>query len=579
MVKVVENGERICTVTLDGSESSIVFQSSYRYFAVKNESDADVYASLNRDIVEGADGVMTIGSKESALFAHMKPNVNMFFVKGKGKIQVFASSNAVNPFKSAPTFDGGVMASGNPVQIDGLQGGVPFSEITVSGKNLIPSDYMTKSGTYNGVTVTVKNDGRVDLSGTATSEGYILTILVNYPLIGGKKYTFNCNKQYDVNTFNLGLIIRDKNGNWKTSLDSFPKTITADDGDYISSWKLWTYKDVEYSAENIEIQLELGETATAYEPPITGRELTVNVSGKNLLKNKLSTITYNGVTATVNDDGSVTINRTASSNSNAYIALWNNIPARDIANQKITINAINGQSLETCYMGVDRLENVTYINRIVVGLIDNGVGIVTQEDVDNDRIFRPWIFIHKDYAPSNLIVYPQLELGDTATEYEPYHGSTTTITPTSNPYIVPNDIRQQEGLNVVSVSEGELSVIGVRKNAAIKRIWDEMGMDLLFDGTVTTGTNCITENVNGYNFLYFYGNLSSVSGESGNVTGSLVIPKTARAISAGQSLVLTTGVIYITVNIINIESGVITFTVTPSDSGREIYEFKVFGIK
>ena len=85
-------------------------------------------------------------------------------------------------------------------------------------------------------------------------------------------------------------------------------------------------------------------------------------------------------------------------------------------------------------------------------------------------------------------------------------------------------------------------------------------------------------NVNGYNFLYFYGNLSSVSGESGNVTGSLVIPKTARAISAGQSLVVTTGVIYITVNIINIESGVITFTVTPSDS-REIYEFKVFGIK
>ena len=108
-----------------------------------------------------------------------------------------------------------------------------MSEMVVSGKNLIPSDYMTKSGTYNGVTVTVKNDGRVDLSGTATSEGYILTILMNYPLIGGKKYTFNCNKQYDVNTFNLGLIIRDKNGNWKSGLDSFPKTITADDGDYI----------------------------------------------------------------------------------------------------------------------------------------------------------------------------------------------------------------------------------------------------------------------------------------------------------------------------------------------------------
>ena len=229
------------------------------------------------------------------------------------------------------TTNSDITASGNPVQLDGLQGGVPFNEVTVSGKNLIPSDYMTKSGTYNGVTVTVKNDGRIALSGTATSEGYILTILMNYPLIGGKKYTFNCNKQYDVNTFNLGLVIRDKNGNWKTSLDSFPKTITADDGDYISSWRLWTYNGVEYSAENIEIQLELGDTATEYEPPITGRELTVNVNG---------------------------------------------------------------------------------------------------------------------------------------TEY--------TITPDSNPYVIPNDIRQQYGLNVVSVSEGELSVVGVRKNAAVKKIWDKI---------------------------------------------------------------------------------------------------------
>ena len=68
----------------------------------------------------------------------------------------------------------------------------------------------------------------------------------------------------------------------------------------------------------------------------------MNVSGKNLLKNKLSTITYNGITTTVNDDGSVTINRTESSDLNAYIVLWNNIPARSIANQKIAINAIDG---------------------------------------------------------------------------------------------------------------------------------------------------------------------------------------------------------------------------------------------
>ena len=319
----------IKTITTTDGVNTVDFGSAAsRFYWIENLGSTTVYVSGNENIVPDGDNVKVLSAGCGTMVENLGGKV---YILGAGKFQITNQGDKFPPFRNAPVADGGVMASGNPVQIDGLQGGVPFSEITVIGKNLIPSDYMTKSGTYNGVTVTVKNDGRFDLSGTATSEGYILTILVNYPLIGGKKYTFSCNKQYDVNTFNLGLVIRDKNGNWKTSLDSFPKTITADDGDYISSWKLWTYNGVEYSAENIEIQLELGDTATEYEPPITGRELTVNVNG---------------------------------------------------------------------------------------------------------------------------------------TEY--------TITPDSNPYTVPNDIRQQDGLNVVSVSEGEISVTGVRKNAAIKKIWDKI---------------------------------------------------------------------------------------------------------
>lgn len=109
MVKVVENNERICTVNLDGSECSIVFQSYYKYFTVKNESDSEVYISLKRDIVPEADGVMTVKSKESATITNMQPNVNMFFASGSGKIQVFASNSDkfVNPFKLAPVQNGG----------------------------------------------------------------------------------------------------------------------------------------------------------------------------------------------------------------------------------------------------------------------------------------------------------------------------------------------------------------------------------------------------------------------------------------------------------------------------------------
>ena len=119
----------------------------------------------------------------------------------------------------------------------------------------------------------------------------------------------------------MGFVIRDKNGVWKYGQKSYPTTIIADEGDYISAWRLWTYTGVEYSAENVEIQMEIGDTATEYETPV---------------------------------------------------------------------------------------------------------------------------------------------------------GSKITITPDSNPYVIPNDIRQQDGLNNISVSAGTLSVTGVRKNAAINRIWDEI---------------------------------------------------------------------------------------------------------
>lgn len=378
---------------------------------------------------------------------------------------------------------GDITAKGNPVQLDGLQGGVPFSEIAVSGKNL--------TGIAQAKALIGDSTSGYSVINNATSRTIIQKLQPNT--------TYHIKRYDSGNRFRIVMFDNEP----ANAADITAKQLINNADGSISDYTLSTGEDHLWialttnfatSGEAIEpiVQLEYGDTATEYEPPITGRELTVNVSGKNLLKNKLSTITSNGITATINDDGSVTINRTASSELNSYLVLWNNIPARYVANQKIAINAINGQSLATCYMGVDRLENGTYIDRIAVGLINNGVGMVTQEDVDNDRVFRTWIFINKDYAPNNLIVYPQLELGDTATAYEPYHGSTTTITPDSNPYTVPNDIRQQDGLNNISVSAGTLSVTGVRKNAALKRVWNEMNDFNAKIGNINTVLESVT---------------------------------------------------------------------------------------
>lgn len=314
--------------TVDGVNVVDFGSAASRFYWIENLGSTVVYVSGNENIVPDGDNVKVLSAGCGTMIENLGGKV---YILGAGKFQITNQGDKFPPFRNAPVADGGMMASGNPVQIDGLQGGVPFSEITVIGKNLIPSDYMTKSGTYNGVTVTVKNDGRFDVNGTPTQSFTVLSFAPSkYYLKGGKKYTFNCSHIYNVNTFNIFVRVFNKYGEQIKGILSYPTTITANDGDYFV-WSLWAVENYEISATDVEVQLEYGTVATEYEPPITGRDLTVNVNGA---------------------------------------------------------------------------------------------------------------------------------------EY--------TITPDSNPYTVPNDIRQVDGLNNISVSEGELSVTGVRKNAAVKKIWDKL---------------------------------------------------------------------------------------------------------
>ena len=534
--------------------SMITFTPDSNLYTVPN----DIRQQDGLNIVSVSEGELSvIGVRKNAAIGKLYTD-----------LKTVAFSGSYNDLGDKPEIpiNSDVMASGNPVQIDGLQGGVPFSEIAVSGKNLIPYPYVSTTKTINGITFTDNGDGTITVNGTAVYDAaYDLS---NFTYKKGIDYILSgcpnggSNSTYKLKGFKDG--VKDDIGN---------ATLIRVENDVTATLCILVYKG--YTVENLVFrpQLELGDTATAYEPPITGRELTVNVSGKNLMKYPYynTTQTQNGVTFTDNGDGSITVNGTATAT--AYFSLSSN---KALPTGKYVL----GKSMDNILLYVDKYLDNAFYQRLAnsTETIKELIFNVSEEDAQK-YTYKFGIQINKGNTEDNVTIYPQLELGSTATAYEPYHGAEYTITPTSNPYVIPNDIRQVDGRNIVSVSEGELSVVGVQKNAAVKKIWDEMGMDLLFDGTVTTGTNCITDNVNGYNFLYFYGNLSSVSGTSGNVTGSLVVPKTARAISAGQSLVVTTGVTYITVNIINIESGVITFTVTPNDSSREIYEFKIYGIK
>ena len=311
--------------TVDGVNTVDFGSAASRFYWIENLGSTTVYVSGNENIVPDGDNVKVLSAGCGTMVENLGGKV---YILGAGKFQITNQGDKFPPFRNAPVADGGVMASGNPVQMDGLQGGVPFSEITVSGDDII------------------------------------------------------------------------------------------------------------------------------------GQGLTVNVSGKNLLQ-KMTDKSIGGLHYSPNDDGSVIVTGTQTAE---------NYPG---------ITSTSGMLLKTGNYtlsgGTERLQ-ITALDIDANTVIARAKIAPATFSIDTDKYIRIYVYSSGTYNSQTFddVVYPQLEYSDTATEYEPYHGSTTTITPTTNPYIIPNDIRQQDGLNVVSVSEGELSVIGVRKNAAVKKIWDKI---------------------------------------------------------------------------------------------------------
>ena len=187
----------------------------------------------------------------------------------------------------------------------------------------------------------------------------------------------------------------------------------------ITFWNVASETDKTYS----DFQLEIGSTATAYTPYISDfSTVTVTGCGKNLLPYPYTntTKTENGITFTDNGDGSVTVNGTASSASvfQFYSSVGGSKPM-NVANRTITISGCpSGGSLQSYFLLFSYGGN---------SYQDFGNGITRTPNAD---ITAVQLRIAAGATVNNLTFRPQIELGSTATEYEPYKGQTYTPTAT-----------------------------------------------------------------------------------------------------------------------------------------------------
>lgn len=220
MEKIVKTGLRDCTVNLDGTECAVRFDGCFRVFAVRNDSAGDVYISKTAGIVPDADGVMSVKAGASTVYAHMDMYADTVYLLGKGKVQLHAQNDVINPFNYAPAMDGGEERGESSYTIENavdyplmgltmygksVQDGTPTPEnpveivsvenptVTVCGKNLLNAT--KKTTTINGVTFTNNGDGTYTLNGTSSGR------IEHFRLFEGK---IKLNGTYKLNGFKSG---------------------------------------------------------------------------------------------------------------------------------------------------------------------------------------------------------------------------------------------------------------------------------------------------------------------------------------------------------------------------------------
>ncbi len=165
------------------------------------------------------------------------------------------------------------------------------------------------------------------------------------------------------------------------------------------------------------IQLEYGETATAYTPYLpTGTAVEVQACGKNLIPFPYnnSNKENNGITWTINSDGSITANGTATETSIFIIRDFDFTLSQGV----YTASGAKGGSASTALIQI-ATENYAEAWNII-----ENTSVVLKKD---EKMLVQMV-VYKGETVNNFKFYPQIEFGDKATFYAPYEGLTYSAT-------------------------------------------------------------------------------------------------------------------------------------------------------
>lgn len=306
------------------------------------------------------------------------------------------------------------VVSGNYVRVNDVSPIEHIVKTKVRSKNLIPYPYDDVDRDVNGVVFTTLPDGGIQVSGTPTlNSSFNLTMQYKKRLLVEKNKTYTVSVESSL-TSARGYVFVQNWANGETvdnhSLRNGTMTFTASESGSLQIG-IVLLKDQVYN-EVMYIWLEEGDVATSYTPYVDPSSVTVYSCGTNIFEPTGKTQTLNGVTCTMNEDGSVIVNGTAEKAT--FFSLGK-------------LNPVIGERhrLSGCPSGGDFDTYILYIHNNTTGadIYDVGSGKTFTGTAGDQGVT---IAVYAGTTVDNLKFYPMVVVGEGVENYESYTGSSYT---------------------------------------------------------------------------------------------------------------------------------------------------------
>lgn len=275
-------------------------------------------------------------------------------------------------------------------------------------KNLIFYPYTETTKTQKGITFTDNGDGTITVNGTSTG---LATFTLGSVSLDNTKSYFLSGKNTSSNLplrIQIGQTWRAEEGNGLAISQAGGNHCTIT----LGALKGFTFDNV-----IIYPQLEEGSVATDYELNTGSKEvLKVSYNSRNLIPYPYfsNTITNNGVTYTVNANGSIKVSGTASADNNSVFFIRSNtLPLTLRQGEQYTLSGHIEDSGITFSMQDSSFKQTISVTNT----------ITSKSFTTLYSNYYMWLVVLKG-TTVDTVVYPQLEMGNKATDYVPYFNTT-----------------------------------------------------------------------------------------------------------------------------------------------------------